>query len=64
MGAMPACGIVPRGVGGNEGLRFGKGAAIVFEVEGNELIAGRVGVGSTDVLTTDNGEEDGWEIAA
>lgn len=51
-------GTLPGGLGENEGLRFGEGAAIVLDAAGEELIAGKVGVGSADVLTTaDAGEE-------
>ena len=73
MGALCCCcilsiGIVPAGgVGGNEGLRFGEGAAIVFEVAGEELIAGKVGVGSADVLTIADAGEGAlrwWGLAA
>ena len=51
-------GTLPGGLGENEGLRFGKGAAIALDVAGEEQIAGRLGVGLADMLTTaDAGEE-------
>ena len=55
---MTTGGTVPGRLGENEGLRFGESAAIALDVAGEELIAGRLGDGSADMLTTaDTGEE-------
>lgn len=44
--------MLPGGVGENEDLILEEGVAMVFEAAGEELIDGRVGVGSAVVLTT------------
>ena len=48
---MSTVGLMPGGVGEKDGLTEGEGVAMAFEVAGEELIEGSVGVGSADVLT-------------
>ena len=44
-------GLIPGGVGEKDGLTEGEGVAWVFQVTGEELIEGRVGVGFAEMLT-------------